>query len=86
MRAARQAPVTFMAFDVLAVDAIDLCGLPWAKRRGTLVELHNRAPLDDIWWVNTASLTAPVCLPPPPVWHTATVRESSSKDLCSWFF
>jgi bifunctional non-homologous end joining protein LigD len=56
--AARQAPVTFMAFDVLAVVAIDMCGLPWTKRRRTLEELHDEAP-DAIWRVNTAFVDGP---------------------------
>jgi hypothetical protein len=47
-----------MAFDVLAVDAIDLCGYPWAKRRRTLEELYDQAP-DDIWRVNTAFADGP---------------------------
>jgi bifunctional non-homologous end joining protein LigD len=58
LTAARQAPVTFMAFDVLTVDAIDMCGCPWAKRRRTLEELHAQAP-DDIWRVNTAFADGP---------------------------
>jgi bifunctional non-homologous end joining protein LigD len=58
MTAARQAPVTFMAFDVLTVDAIDLCGCPWAKRRRTLEELYDQAP-DEIWRVNTAFADGP---------------------------
>jgi hypothetical protein len=58
MTAARQAPVTFMAFDVLAVDAIDLCGCPWDKRRQTLEELYDQAP-HDILRVNTAFLDGP---------------------------
>jgi bifunctional non-homologous end joining protein LigD len=56
--AARQAPVTFMAFDVLAVEAIDMCGCPWTKRRRTLEELYDQAP-DDIWRVNTAFADGP---------------------------
>jgi hypothetical protein len=47
-----------MAFDVLAVDAIDMRGCPWAKRRRTLEELHDQAP-DDIWRVNTAFADGP---------------------------
>jgi bifunctional non-homologous end joining protein LigD len=58
MAAARQAPVTFMAFDVLAVDAIDMCGSPWAKRRRALEELYDQAA-DDIWRVNTAFADGP---------------------------
>jgi bifunctional non-homologous end joining protein LigD len=57
--AARQAPVTFMAFDVLVVDAVDMCGCPWAKRRRTLEELHDQTPPDDIWRVNTAFVDGP---------------------------
>jgi bifunctional non-homologous end joining protein LigD len=58
MSAARQAPVTFMAFDVLVVDAIDLCGCPWAQRRRTLEELYDQAP-EDIWRFNTAFADGP---------------------------
>jgi bifunctional non-homologous end joining protein LigD len=57
--AARHAPVAFMAFDVLAVDGIDMCGLPWAKRRETLEELYDQTPLDDIWRVNIAFADGP---------------------------
>jgi bifunctional non-homologous end joining protein LigD len=58
LTAARQAPVTFMAFDVLAVDAIDICGYPWAQRRQRLEDLYEQAP-DDIWRVNTAFADGP---------------------------
>jgi bifunctional non-homologous end joining protein LigD len=56
--AARQAPVTFMAFDVLAVDGVDVCGRPWAERRQLLQELHDQAP-GDVWRVNTAFVDGP---------------------------
>jgi bifunctional non-homologous end joining protein LigD len=51
--AARKAPVTFMAFDVLAVDGDDVCGRPWAARRQLLEDLYVQAP-GDMWRVNTA--------------------------------
>ena len=38
-RLARQHPASFVAFDVLAVDAIDVRGLPWRDRRTLLDEL-----------------------------------------------
>jgi hypothetical protein len=47
-----------MAFDVLAVDAIDMRGCPWAKWRRTLEELHGQMA-DDIWRVNTAFADGP---------------------------
>jgi bifunctional non-homologous end joining protein LigD len=56
--AARTAPVTFMAFDVLAVDGVDLCGQPWTLRRQLLQELHDQAP-HDAWRVNTAFVDGP---------------------------
>jgi bifunctional non-homologous end joining protein LigD len=51
--AARAAPVTFMAFDVLSVDGVDVCSLRWVERRRLLQELDDQAPAD-IWRVNTA--------------------------------
>jgi bifunctional non-homologous end joining protein LigD len=56
--AARQAPATFGAFDVLAVDGDDVCGRPWAERRQLLDELHDLAP-GDMWRVNTAFVDGP---------------------------
>jgi bifunctional non-homologous end joining protein LigD len=56
--AARQASVMFMAFDVLVVDTIDMCGCPWAKRRQLLQELHDQAP-EHIWRVNAAFADLP---------------------------
>jgi bifunctional non-homologous end joining protein LigD len=56
--AARQAPATFMAFDLLAVDGGDVCGQPWGARRQLLQELHNLAP-GDMWRVNTAFVDGP---------------------------
>ena len=37
--AARLAPATFMAFDVLVVDGVDVCSRPWHERREILDEL-----------------------------------------------
>jgi bifunctional non-homologous end joining protein LigD len=51
--AARRAPATFMAFDVLAVDGENVCGRPWAQRRPVLDALHGQAP-GGSWRVNTA--------------------------------
>jgi bifunctional non-homologous end joining protein LigD len=56
--AARQAPATFMAFDVLAADGIDVCGRPWAERRQLLGELYDVAAAD-VWRVNTAFVDGP---------------------------
>jgi bifunctional non-homologous end joining protein LigD len=57
--AAREAPVTFMAFDVLAVDGDDLCSLPWAERRQHLDQLHRSAGGEGVWRVNTAFIDGP---------------------------
>lgn len=51
--AARQAPATFMAFDVLMVDGASTCSLPWSRRRHLLKELHSEAE-DPVWRINTA--------------------------------
>lgn len=51
--AARLAPVTFMAFDVLMVDGESSCSLPWAARRALLEDLH-REGADPVWRINTA--------------------------------
>ncbi len=56
--AARAAPVTFMAFDVLALDGVDVCGRPWVERRQFLHELRESAP-DVGWRVNTAFVDGP---------------------------
>jgi bifunctional non-homologous end joining protein LigD len=61
LTAARRAPITFMAFDVLAVEGIDMCGCPWVKRRRTLEELYDQAS-EDIWRVNTAFADGPSLL------------------------
>jgi bifunctional non-homologous end joining protein LigD len=55
---ARQAPVTFMAFDVLAADGVDVCGRPWAARRQLLEDLHDQWP-HEMWRVNTAFVDGP---------------------------
>lgn len=51
--AARQAPVTFIAFDVLMVDGTSTCSMPWGERRALLEELH-RAGGGHSWRINTA--------------------------------
>jgi bifunctional non-homologous end joining protein LigD len=56
--AARETPVTFMAFDLLAFDGIDLCGRSWTDRRQLLHELPGQAP-GDVWRVNTAFVDGP---------------------------
>ena len=56
---ARRAPVTFMAFDVLALDGVDVCGRPWADRRQLLQDLHHLAVDDAVWRVNTAFVDGP---------------------------
>ena len=58
-RSARRAPVTFMAFDVLALDGVDVCGRPWADRRQLLQDLHHLAVDDAVWRVNTAFVDGP---------------------------
>jgi bifunctional non-homologous end joining protein LigD len=55
---APHSPVTFVAFDVLAIDGVDVCGRPWVERRQLLQELHDQAP-DDVWRVNTAFVDGP---------------------------
>jgi bifunctional non-homologous end joining protein LigD len=43
-----------MAFDVLCLDGIDLCGRPWSERRHTLEDLRAAGRGDQCWRVNTA--------------------------------
>lgn len=51
-QAASQAPVTFMAFDLLWLDGESLCGLPYRERRSMLQELRLR----DEQWQTTPSV------------------------------
>ena len=51
--ASRQAPVTFMAFDVLMANGASTCSLPWADRRALLEGLY-RYGGDPVWRINTA--------------------------------
>jgi ATP-dependent DNA ligase len=46
-RLAGETPASFVAFDLLAVDEEDLCGLPFAARRARLEELLDRRPSRD---------------------------------------
>ncbi len=41
---ARRDPATFVAFDVLAVDGVDVCARPWGERRNVLQKLARAHP------------------------------------------
>jgi bifunctional non-homologous end joining protein LigD len=56
---ARQHPATFIAFDVLVADGIDVCRRPWAERRELLENLHNLAADGRAWRVSTAFTDGP---------------------------
>jgi bifunctional non-homologous end joining protein LigD len=51
-----------MAFDVLCLDGVDLCGRPWAERRHILEEVWAAGPGDQCWRVNTAFVDGPALL------------------------
>ena len=57
--AARKSPATFTAFDVLAVDGLDVCRQSWAERRQLLLDLDGFAADDDVWRVSTAFFDGP---------------------------
>lgn len=43
-RLARTRPVTYLAFDLLRLDGLDLTGLPWSARRAALEDLVDGVP------------------------------------------
>lgn len=43
-RLARTRPVTYLAFDLLRLDGMDLTGLPWSARRAALEDLVDAVP------------------------------------------
>ena len=51
--AARETPVTFMAFDLLMIGGVSTCYLPWSERLALLQELHQVEP-DPVGRINTA--------------------------------
>jgi hypothetical protein len=62
------ASATFMAFDVLVADGVDVCARPWDERRQVLRDLYELSTGTDAWRVSTAFVDGPGLLAATAAW------------------